>query len=1073
MCWLSMINGTKHETDIEYCVLNQVLPVQAGSNVTRSIKMDVLRVRMEELLQTIPDLSSSSSDPVLSFEAWLGIIDDDGPSIEDETCPPSDAFFSSFVGLINWAYHTPINPMETADDFQKLESIHVTKWLRFCMDLKIGEGFVFKLLACDGTQTFLDALFYHINCLSQLQSAQNTYVQSVRKSMGMLRLDHISKIRDTTDLLQIEMDEHLQRLECIVGEVYSAGSVPIRALCRQHLATYWHSFVMHGCCGGGMIHENTLALGIAMTLRVLLRVLKGSTKHEKVHEHLLMHSLLPLHHPNSLVLWRDQTAMLELYHEPLVQCMAVLFHKQPSWISPVLDALLKPPIWAPSNTPKCILLLHEVDLILKILPDECQVPAWHTLHTQLMLCMASDNSRLSERSLQFFRNDRFNHLFYLHIEESLPSFLRSTVTPTQLPWNPTVRKMLYNVLKTVHDKDGEAFAKACRFAFESVRAGASHQAAARDKFLPTISSSQPGSDASNKRAPSKAPDFSLKAGMGDWRPPKRNHSGMPPPSPHGGRHSMISSSKVSISGGKEPPLTVTGVAPWANKSPSQPPLTVTGIAPWTVHSNVVHVSHVDSTSSTLDETAEANSPRRSNAALETVLKFMEDIRPPAEDEGASPWSKMQMEESPTLFPSLKFHDLVFGHELGSGAFGVVKYARRIDKSKTRSHWAEYAVKIVSTQKIVEMGYEASVRREIAILRIMSHPGIARLISSFRFKDGAYLVLEYASRGDLHMLLRKNGSLDHESSRFVMGEVLAALYSIHELGFIYGDLKTENTLITETGHIKLTDFGASRPYTEAAKDLIRKDAIKALEELRDGDWKTTKRDVSLENDVDVVGWSGVSDDDKAARDVDQSMEDDFLIEGTIAYLPPEVVLGAFPTPASDMWALGCVLYQCLTGRPPLLDDNEELTRQKIVSFDHQSSGQHDPLFGEDHAKDVEEDAKALIRKLLTRDSRQRLTTGQAADDAFFRGKNVFTLYREAAHPLDVGTVAPDIDAKWGRRQLSSIWAPQPQAYDVSATAVNEPGIETSADCSTPIPEGDERTAFFTFTKRSGLMNEVRE
>ncbi len=226
---------------------------------------------------------------------------------------------------------------------------------------------------------------------------------------------------------------------------------------------------------------------------------------------------------------------------------------------------------------------------------------------------------------------------------------------------------------------------------------------------------------------------------------------------------------------------------------------------------------------------------------------------------------------------------------------------------------------------------------------------------------------------------------------------------------------------------------------------------------------------------MVGWSGVSgvDDDKAASDVDQYLEDDFLIEGTIAYLPPEVVLGAFPTPASDMWALGCVIYQCLTGRPPLLDDDEELTRQKIVSFDHQSSGQHDPLFGEDYAKDVEEDAKALIRKLLTRDSRQRPTTGQAADDAFFRGKNIFTLYREAAHPLDVGTVAPDVDAKWGRRQLSSIWAPQPQAYDISATTEHEPGTDSSVDYSTPIPEGEEKTAFFSFAKRSGLLNEVRE
>ena len=206
--------------------------------------------------------------------------------------------------------------------------------------------------------------------------------------------------------------------------------------------------------------------------------------------------------------------------------------------------------------------------------------------------------------------------------------------------------------------------------------------------------------------------------MGDWRPPKRNHSGMPPPSPHGGRHSMIGTGgQASWTAGTQPPLTVTGVAPCANKA-SQPPLTAAGIAPCAVQQqSVVHVSKTDTTLSTLEESAKPNRASVSiTAAFETVLKFMDDIKPAAEDEGATPWSKALMEESPTLFPSLKFHDLVFGHELGSGAFGVVKYARLIDKSKTRSHWAEYAVKVISTQKIVEMGYEASVRREIAILR---------------------------------------------------------------------------------------------------------------------------------------------------------------------------------------------------------------------------------------------------------------------------------------------------------------------------------------------------------------------
>lgn len=66
----------------------------------------------------------------------------------------------------------------------------------------------------------------------------------------------------------------------------------------------------------------------------------------------------------------------------------------------------------------------------------------------------------------------------------------------------------------------------------------------------------------------------------------------------------------------------------------------------------------------------------------------------------------------------------------------------------------------------ELNYEKSVTNEIACLRILSHPGIARLISAFRWRDGAYLVLEYASRGDLHGHVKQHGSLSEASTRLV-------------------------------------------------------------------------------------------------------------------------------------------------------------------------------------------------------------------------------------------------------------------------------------------------------------------
>jgi serine/threonine protein kinase len=440
---------------------------------------------------------------------------------------------------------------------------------------------------------------------------------------------------------------------------------------------------------------------------------------------------------------------------------------------------------------------------------------------------------------------------------------------------------------------------------------------------------------------------------------------------------------------------------------------------------------------------------------------MDQLKPADEIKGASPWSKEQMAESPTLLPSLKFHDLVFGHELGKGAFGTVTYSRLIDRNVTRSHWPEYAVKIISTQKIQEMGYEQSVQREIAILRVLSHPGIARLISSFRFRDGAYLVLEYASRGDLHSVLQKSGSLDDPSTQFVMGEVVAALSSIHELGFVYGDLKPENILITETGHIKLTDFGGSRPFTSEAEQLIKNSTRNLLKNLRDGDWKSRHPDTdeTTGEETGSSNWGDVAESDRAEK----NNEEDHRVEGTTAYLPPEVVMGAIPTPGADSWALGCVLYQCLSGRPPMIEDDEEATRRKIVKFNGGAQEAQDTLFGHAHGKDISQPARNLIHRLLSRNPLERPNLASVAEDDFFEGKDVFALYKHDAYPLDVGTVAPTADARWARRQFSSIWAPQPKAYDISMPEEDEDNLGTPQYPGTaPFVEGEERAAFFSLS-----------
>jgi serine/threonine protein kinase len=836
--------------------------------------------------------------------------------------------------------------------------------------------------------------------------------------------------------------------------------------------------------------ENTSASGICMTLRVLLRILQGMNKQpERAHEHLLFYHLIPLHRPSSMVLWRDQTSLLELYHEPLVQCIAILLQKRPLWIPNVISAMLEPEVWPKGgNTPKLVLLLHEIDTYIGILPSPVHEKSLGDTFRPLLLtlgrCMASDNSRLAERALTLFKNKTFMAVVELNFEQSL-SILLPFLVRREPAWNPTVRKITYHVLKSLKDFDQDRFLSTCTNVFPNEGDSTEEAAPTRPKGQGTA---KIGADEDNVKQ-NQPKDFGLNAGMGTWRPPSSSGGGylprtamMPPPSraPRGRGK------------GVAPPLTVTGVAPWAINRPTppstassqqrnkNPPLGVTGVAPWAMQmppvkrsagEALIGMSEDDNNSDQAEKKVERETGENNgavDAGQSRVLSYMEKIKPDEDEEGSSSWSKAQMAETPTLLPKLKFHDLVFGHELGHGAFGSVKYARLIDRSRTRSNWPEYAVKVVSTEKIKELGYEASVQREVAVLRILSHPGIARLASSFRFREGVYLVLEYASGGDLHSLLRKNGSLDHDSTRFVTGEVVAALASIHDMGLVYGDLKPENIVITELGHIKLTDFGGCRPVTVEAKQLIESSARNLLKQLRDGDWKSQPKTKQVPETMD---------EDKAEKGEGENEyedDEDIRVEGTTAYLPPEVVMGAVPTIAADSWALGCVLYQCLSGRPPILEADDDVTRHRIVCFDATESDTDDGhfLFQGKHAASIDQDARNLILRLLSPHDSQRPSMNEVAQHDFFEkaGTDVFSLYRQPSHPLDVGDVSPVADAQWSRRQFSSIWSPQPQAYDISINVDDVP-LSMQGASSGPIQEGEEATAFFSrsSTHPANLLN----
>lgn len=149
----------------------------------------------------------------------------------------------------------------------------------------------------------------------------------------------------------------------------------------------------------------------------------------------------------------------------------------------------------------------------------------------------------------------------------------------------------------------------------------------------------------------------------------------------------------------------------------------------------------------------------------------------------------------------------------------------------------------------------------------------------------------------------------------------------------------------------------------------------------------------------------------------------------------------------------------------------MTAQKIITF-HLDSNTKD-FFGQCDSSTFRDDAKNLIRRMLSRDPSSRPDLLQIAKDPFFSGMDIFSLHKRPAHPLDVGSIAPVADAKWSRRQFSSIWAPQPHAYNIGGSSSN-PTSRVGNALDLPIWEGGEADMEFLPThSKAPMLTKIRE
>ena len=255
--------------------------------------------------------------------------------------------------------------------------------------------------------------------------------------------------------------------------------------------------------------------------------------------------------------------------------------------------------------------------------------------------------------------------------------------------------------------------------------------------------------------------------------------------------------------------------------------------------------------------------------------------------------------------------------LGDGAFGTVLLVRQnatgrlfAQKQLTKAFLKVHKKRIESTMS------------ERSILELVNrHPFVVNLYYAFQDHEKLYLILEYASGGELFRHLELEKFFTEEVAAFYIAEIVLALDYLHNtMGVIYRDLKPENCLLNAEGHLLLTDFGLSKVAVQ---------------------------------DASTPGGSRCNS----------------LGVGTIEYMAPEIIRGSDDADfgpgygkACDWWSLGAMACDLMTGKPPFGGGNWTKIQQNIL-FQKLSL----PYF-------LSPDAKDLLTRLLRKEPRKRLGVG---------------------------------------------------------------------------------------------------
>ena len=269
-----------------------------------------------------------------------------------------------------------------------------------------------------------------------------------------------------------------------------------------------------------------------------------------------------------------------------------------------------------------------------------------------------------------------------------------------------------------------------------------------------------------------------------------------------------------------------------------------------------------------------------------------------------------------------------------------------------------AVKLLHDHLAADAAFRERFRREAIAAAKLTHPHVVSLYDTGTDGERVYLVMEFVDGATLREVMRDLGQLEPGQAAAIGERIARALEYAHERGLVHRDVKPANILIGDDGCVKVADFGIAK----------------------------------AEEHVDDLTKTG-------------------MVLGTAAYVAPEQITGSAPVDGrADQYALGCMLYEALTGRQPFKGDTAVATAAKRLE-----SG---PTPLRSLRPDIPRGLDSIIMRAMARDPEDRFVSAGALADALSAFADQDTSHtaalplatsHRAAPPRTGSTVAPPVPA----------------------------------------------------------------